>query len=100
MKSYAEVIDQQLSEDMTSAEISADVLSNDYNRREVDLAKYGFSDDCEGCRMAQVAAGAKSHSEVCCERIRQVMMNDDVGSRGCMRRSSESCREENYSLWQ
>ena len=96
MKSYAEVIDQQLSEDMTSAEISADVLSNDYNRREVDLAKYGFSDDCEGCRMAQVAAGAKSHSEVCCERIRQVMMK----SRGCMRRSSESCRQENYSLWQ
>ena len=41
--------------------------------------KYGFSDDCEGCRMAQVAAGAKSHSEVCCERIRQVMMKDDVG---------------------
>ena len=29
--------------------------------------------------MAQVDAGAKSHSEVCCERIRQVMMNDDVG---------------------
>ena len=31
--------------------------------REVELAKYGFSDDCEGCR----------------ERIRQAMMNEDVG---------------------
>ena len=25
-------------------------------RREVELAKYGFSDDCEGCRVAQVGA--------------------------------------------
>ena len=24
--------------------------------REVELAKYGFSDDCEGCRMAQLGA--------------------------------------------
>ena len=34
-----------------------------YIRREVELAKYGFSDDCEGCRVAQVGAEAKSHSE-------------------------------------
>ena len=34
-----------------------------YIRREVEPAKYGFSDDCEGCR----------------ERIRQAMMNGDVG---------------------
>ena len=48
-------------------------------RREVELAKYGFSYDCEGCRVAQVGAEAKPHSEGCRERIRQAMMNDDVG---------------------
>ena len=44
-------------------------------RREVELAKYGFSDDCEGCRMAQMGAEAKPHSEGCRERI----MNEKVG---------------------
>ena len=44
-----------------------------YIRREVEL-----SDDCEGCRVAQVGAEAKPHSEGCRERIRQAMMNDDV----------------------
>ena len=48
-----------------------------YIRREVELAKYGFSDDCEGCRVAQVGAAAKPNSEGCRERIRQAMMNDD-----------------------
>ena len=50
-----------------------------YIRREVELAKYGFSDDFEGCRVAQVGAEAKPHSEGCRERIRQAMMNDDEG---------------------
>ena len=50
-----------------------------YIWREVELAKYGFSDDFEGCRVAQVGAEAKPHSEGCRERIRQAMMNDDVG---------------------
>ena len=50
-----------------------------YIRREVELAKYGFSDDCEGCRVAQVGAEAKPHREGCRERVRQAMMNDDVG---------------------
>ena len=48
-------------------------------RREVELAKYGFSDDCEGCRVAQVGAEAQPHGEGCRERIRQAMMDDDVG---------------------
>ena len=50
-----------------------------YVRREVELAKCGFSDDCEGCRVAQSGADAKPHSEGCRERIRQAMMSDDVG---------------------
>ena len=50
-----------------------------YIRREVELAKYGFSDDCEGYRVAQLGAEAKPHSEGCRERIRQAMMNDEVG---------------------
>ena len=49
-----------------------------YIRREVELAKYGFSDDCEGCRLAQVGAEAKPHSAGCRGRIRQAMMTDDV----------------------
>ena len=50
-----------------------------YIPREVELAKYGFSDDCEGCRAVQVGAEAKPHSEGCRERIRQAMMKGDVG---------------------
>ena len=57
------------------------------------LAKYGFSDDCEGCRVAQMGAEATPHCEGCRERIRHAMMND-VGSRGHMPRSSESLRQE------
>ena len=48
-------------------------------RREVALAKYGFSDDCEGCRVVQSGAEGKLHSEGCRERIRQAVMKDDVG---------------------
>ena len=36
-----------------------------YNRREEELAKFGFFDDCEGCCVAQVGAEAKPHSEGC-----------------------------------
>ena len=50
-----------------------------YIQREVELAKNGFSDDCEGCHVGRVGAEAKPHSEGCRERIRQAMMNDDVG---------------------
>ena len=46
-----------------------------YIRREVELSKYGFSDDC----VAQVGAEAKPLSEGCRERIRKAMMLDDVG---------------------
>ena len=49
-----------------------------YIRREVELAKCGFSAACEGCRVAQEGAESKPHSEGCRERIRQAMMNDDV----------------------
>ena len=41
-----------------------------YIRREVELAKYGFSHDCEECRVAQVGAEVKPHSEGCCGGIR------------------------------
>ena len=50
-----------------------------YIQREVELAKYGFSDDCEGCRVAQLGAEAKPHIEGCRDRIRQAMMNDESG---------------------
>ena len=67
-----------------------------YIRREVELAKYGFSDDCEGCRVAQVGAEAKPHSEGCRERIRQAMMSDDVGQQ----RFRAVEQQENNRLWQ
>ena len=50
-----------------------------YIQREVELAKCGFTDGCKGCRVAQVGAEAKPHGEGCRERIRQSMMNDEVG---------------------
>ena len=48
-------------------------------RREVELARHGFFDDCERCHVAQLGAEATPHSEGCRERIRQAMMRDDVG---------------------
>ena len=48
-------------------------------RRDVELAKYGFAEDCEGFRVAQSGAEAKPHSGGCCERIRHATMSDDVG---------------------
>ena len=50
-------------------------------RREVELAKCGFADDCEGLCVAQLGAEAKPHCEGCRERIKQAMMNDDVGQK-------------------
>ena len=50
-----------------------------YIRREVELAKYGFSDDSDGCRVGQAGAEAKPHSKGCRQRIRQAMLSDDVG---------------------
>ena len=50
-----------------------------YVRRQVVLARYGFTVEREGCRVAQVGAEAKPHGEGCRVRIRQAMMNDDVG---------------------
>ena len=49
-------------------------------RREVELAKCGFSKDCEGCRVA--ASGdevSRPHGKECRERIRLAMMCDDAG---------------------
>ena len=49
-------------------------------KREVELAKCGFSRDFEGCRVA--ASGdevSRPHGEECRERIRVAMMCDDAG---------------------
>ena len=48
-------------------------------RREVELVKFGYSDVCEGCLVAQLGAEAKPHREARRERIRQAMMSDNVG---------------------
>ena len=50
--------------------------------REAELAKCGFSKDCEGCRVA--ASGdevSRPHGKECRERIRVVMMCDDAGQK-------------------
>ena len=49
-------------------------------RRRVELAKCGFSKDCEGCRVA--ASGddvSRPHGKECRERIRAAVMCDDAG---------------------
>ena len=49
-------------------------------RRDVELAKCGFSKDCEGCRVE--ASGdevSRPHGEECRQRIRVAMMCDDAG---------------------
>ena len=49
-------------------------------RREVELAKCGFSKDCEGCRVAASGDGlTRFHGKECRERIRAAMMCDDAG---------------------
>ena len=48
-------------------------------KREVELAKCGFSKDCEGCRVA--ASGdevSRPHGKECRERIRAPVMCDDA----------------------
>ena len=50
-----------------------------YIRREVGLVKFGYSENCDGCNAAHLGSEAKPHSEGCRERIRQAMMNDDMG---------------------
>ena len=53
--------------------------------------KYGFSDDCEGCRVARRWALKRNRTaKDAPKRIRQAMMNDDVGQG----------RQENNRLWQ
>ncbi|CAK0865658.1 unnamed protein product, partial [Prorocentrum cordatum] len=47
-----------------------------YIRRNVELAKYGFTDGCPGCLAARANASAKAHSSECRERIQQAMAND------------------------
>ena len=49
-------------------------------KREAELAKCGFSKDCEGCRLAASRdAVARPHGKECRERIRVAMMCDDPG---------------------
>ena len=49
-------------------------------KREVELAKCGFSKDCEECRVAASGdAVSRPHGEECRERIRVAMMCDDAG---------------------
>ena len=50
-----------------------------FHIRRVELVKFGYSDDCEGCHVAQLGAEAKPHSGRCRERITQAVMSDDVG---------------------
>ncbi|CAK0899647.1 unnamed protein product, partial [Prorocentrum cordatum] len=49
---------------------------NVYIRRNVELAKYGFTDGRPGCLAARTNAPAKAHSSECRERIQQAMAND------------------------
>ena len=49
-------------------------------RREVELAKCGFSKDCDGCRVAVSGDEVvRSHGKECRERIGVAMMCDDAG---------------------
>ena len=41
-----------------------------YIRREVELVKFCYSDNCDGCNAARLGTEAKPHSEGCRERIR------------------------------
>ena len=41
--------------------------------------KFGYSDDCDGCNAAQLGHEAYPNREGCQERIRQAMMDDDMG---------------------
>ena len=50
-----------------------------YIQREVEVVKFGYSENCDGCNAAQLGTKAKPHSEGFRERIRQAMMNDDMG---------------------
>ena len=46
------------------------------------LEKYGYTENCEGCRFKQAGMNeTRGHSEVCRERILEAMDQDEEGRR-------------------
>ena len=64
-----------------------------YIRREVELVKFGYAENCDGCNAAQLGAEAKPHGEGCGERIRQAMMNDDMGQQRLQEAEQRRCSD-------
>ena len=64
-------------------------------RREVELAKRGFSKDCEGCRVAALGDEvARPHGKECRERIGVAMTCNDAGQQ---REVAQESRDEDMN---
>jgi len=62
----------------TEAEL-AQMTKRVYIRREVELAKYGFSENCDGCAHARGDRSPRPHSEECRLRIVRDLEGDRDG---------------------
>ena len=49
-----------------------------YLRRDKELKKYGYTEDCQGCLAAQLDLPAARHSDECRNRITDAMRNDPI----------------------
>ena len=70
---------------------------NVYIRKTVELAKYGYTDGCPGCKAARANQPPKAHSAACRARIEHWMVNDPALARACSRLVS-SGRESKIPL--
>ena len=50
-----------------------------YIRADVELAKYGATIGCDGCRMAEAGLPRTRHTEECRARITKAMQDDEAG---------------------
>ena len=72
------VADAALPSESTEAEL-VQMARRVYIRREVELAKYGYSSNCDGCTHAQGDRSPRPHTEECRIRIVQEMQGDPDG---------------------
>ena len=47
-----------------------------YLRRGIELKKYGYTENCPGCKAAREGRTARTHSNACRDRIKRAMEND------------------------
>lgn len=72
------VVEEALPDERTEAELMQ-AARRVYLRRDVELQKYGYSDNCDGCAHARADRSPRPHAVECRLRIVKAMRNDPEG---------------------